>query len=111
MRKHGDSFTYSLRNRSLRYYHTLDNAFRSTAMKDAIEVYAVRDGALVKQSSMDSPVTNQFYSTLANKWLNPKLPFGGVSVPSNAAVQWTITAPDDTAPAGARAKVTLRWTE
>jgi immune inhibitor A len=111
MRKRGDTFTYSLRNRSLRYYHTLDNAFRATAMKDAIEVYAVRDGALVKVTSMDSPVTDQFNSTLANKWLNPKLPFGGVSVPDNAALQWTVEVPDDTAPASARAKVTLRWTE
>lgn len=99
---------YRLRDRSLRYIHTLDAPFALTPFPDGVEHFRIRDGALVKVGAAPHPAVTRFADADRRRWQNPHLPFGGVAVPP-VGFGFELTAPKPSAPAPARVKLWLTF--
>jgi hypothetical protein len=100
--------TYRLRDRSLRHLHTYDSPFSFDAFERGTVIYQVKDGALVEIGARSYPDVTTFTDARAARWLNPKLPFGGVGVPA-VGLSLEIAEPGAGAPDNARAAVQYTW--
>lgn len=100
--------TYRLRDRALRYAHTLDSPFHWEDFAGGTTYYTVQDGALVEASSVPHPAVPRFSDAETARWQNPSLPFGGVTVPPEG-FSFEVGPPAADAPEGTRATVVLRW--
>ncbi len=74
--------SYRLRDRSLRSLHTKDAPFSAEAFADAVIEYRVGKAGLEKVASQDRAPLTTFSDADAKRYLNSKLPFGGVALPS-----------------------------
>ncbi len=74
--------SYRLRDRSLRSLHTKDAPFSAEAFADAVIEYRVGKAGLEKVASHDRAPRTTFSEADAKRYLNSKLPFGGVALPS-----------------------------
>ncbi|MEZ4471086.1 MAG: immune inhibitor A [bacterium] len=100
--------SWRMRDRSLRYLHTLDAPFALAPYPDAIEIFDVVGGKLVRAETRAYPAVAAFTDATPARWLNPGLRFGGVAVP-DAGFSFRLTPPGPEAPAGARVKVWFDW--
>ncbi len=100
--------TYRLRDRGLRHAHSYDAPFSLTAFDDGLQVYSAKDGKVERTSTAAFAPVASFQDATRSRWLNPKLPFGGVDVPQ-VGFGFTLTAPKADAPKAARVKVWLTW--
>ncbi|MCB9528931.1 MAG: immune inhibitor A [Myxococcales bacterium] len=100
--------SYRLRDRSLRHLHTYDAPFALDDFPDGIEYYELRDGKLVRTGSAPHPAVSAYSDATPARWQNPKLPFGGVTVPAEG-FGFRLARPKPGAPAAARVKVYFTW--
>lgn len=99
---------WRLRDRSLRYVHTLDAPFALEPFPDGITFYEVDGEGLKKTASAPHPAVDRFTDADPKRWANPKLFFGGVAVPPEG-LSIELTRPKPTAPEGAEVKVWFLW--
>ncbi len=104
----GKTPRYRLRDRSLRYVHTLDAPFALEPFAGGVEHYRLRDGRLEKVGAVAHPAVRTFSDADRRRWLNPKLPFGGVDVPA-MGFGFELAAPKPSAPAPARVKLYMTF--
>ena len=104
----GGKVTWRLRDRSLRFLHTLNAPFALEPFADGVIHYDVKDGKLVKIASKPHPAVPRFSDAEGGRWQNPKLPFGGVQVPP-LGFSFELAKPKADAPKAARVKVWLLW--
>lgn len=104
----GKTPRYRLRDRSLRYIHTLDAPFALVPFEGGIEHYVLRDGVLQKVGQAAHPAVSRFSDADGRRWQNPKLPFGGVRVPA-MGFGFELAEPKADAPAPARVKLYLTF--
>ena len=99
---------WRLRDRSLRYLHTLDSPFSLTAFEGGYEVLDLEGDGLKVTYSAPHPAVPQFSDAMPKRWQNAKLPFGGVAVP-DGGLNFKLVAPKPEAPAGSEVKVYFNW--
>ncbi len=108
----GKPVQWRLRDRTLRALHNADSPFSLTPFPDAVTWWRVEDGQggaqLVKTRSFAAPAVPAFDDATPDRWKNPKLYFGGVSVP-HEGFGFRLAEPKATAPKSARVKVYFRW--
>ena len=75
--------TWSLRNRSLRNLHMRDAPFSPHPFNRALEIYRVHPTHLELIDSQSLAPQPRFNDLHSKRWMNPKLRFGGVAVPSS----------------------------
>ena len=109
-RTRGGELSYRLRDRSLRYVHTLDAPFHWEPYPDQVRTYTVEGDQLVPGATTPAPAHAVFSDTEEGRWMNPNLPFDGADVPAYG-FSFEVSEPGEGAPLGAAAKVTLRWSE
>ncbi len=100
--------SYRLRDRGLRHAHTYDAPFSLAAFADGMQVFATRDGGLERRETRSFEPVSAFSDGTKARWLNPKLPFGGVDIPPEG-FGFFLTSPKAGAPKAARVKVWLTW--
>jgi hypothetical protein len=100
--------TYRLRDTSLRYLHSTDAPFALEPFPDHVRLFDVADGALVPVESRPAPAVTSFDASRPQRWVNPKLLFGGVKVPP-VPLQIELAKPVSDAPGDAKVKVYVRW--
>lgn len=100
--------SYRLKDRGLRYVHTLDSPFHWEAYEGWATFYTVDDESLTTDSSRPAPATAVFDDSEQGRWMNPDLKFGGVDVPEYG-FSFEVMAPGEKAPRGAVAKVVIKW--
>jgi len=100
--------TYRLRDRSLRHYHTYDSPFSFEPFESGQLVHNVTDGALTKVETRPYPAVARFDDSSPDRWLNAKLPFGGVAIPK-AGFSFEVVEPGSGAPSNSAATVRFRW--
>lgn len=103
-KKRGKKTIWRLRDRGLRYYHTQDAPFSLSEFKRGAVFFKVENDALVETSTVTYPAVSAFSDTTPRRWANPKLPFGGVTVPS-AGFGFKLAKPKANAPKNARVKI------
>lgn len=96
--------TWRMRDRSLRYLHTLDAPFALEDFADGVELFDIKDGKLVKVKGWAHPAQATFSDAEPMRWKNPKLRFGGISVP-DVGIKMQLAKPKDAAPEGSRVKL------
>ncbi len=74
--------SYRLRDRSLRYLHTKDAPFSADGFAKGVEVFQVKDKSFAPLSNQDYPASPQFDDSNPQSYLNKKLPFDGVMLPT-----------------------------
>ncbi len=104
----GGDVAWRMRDRALRYVHTLDAPFALEPFPDGVTYYEVEGGTLKKTGSAPHPAVARFDDADAARWANPKLFFGGVAVPPEG-LSMELTKPKADAPEGARVKVWFTW--
>lgn len=100
--------TWRMRDRSLRYLHTLDAPFALEPFADGVELFDIQDGKLVKVKGWAHPAQGSFSDATPARWMNPKLRFGGVAVP-DLGVKMQLAPPKAGAPAGSRYKLYVEF--
>lgn len=98
------TITWRMRDRSLRYLHTLDVPFALEAFEDGVELFDIIDGKLVKVKGWAHPPQATFSDATPARWKNPKLRFGGVSVP-DVGLKMQLAKPKAGAPDGSEVKL------
>jgi len=111
-RRRKGKLSYRMRDRTLRNLHTRDSSFSLEPFADGVVYYEVgKNGRkLVKVGSKAYPAEPRFNDTTAKRWLNPKLPFGGVAVPGSG-FSFELAKPGAGAGAGAKVEVKWSWTK
>ena len=108
----GKPTRWRLRDRTLRALHNADSPFALAPFPDAVTWWRVEDGPggakLVKTRSFAAPATPAFDDARSARWKNPKLYFGGVSVPDEG-LGFRLAKPKAAAGKSARVKVYFRW--
>ncbi len=107
-RKRKGEITWRMYDRGLRNLHTFDNPFSPEPFEDGRVFYKVEDDALAEVARTAHPAVTSFSDADAPRWLNPKLHFGGVVVPTEG-LSWEVSAPAEDAPAGTEATIKLSW--
>ena len=87
--------SYRLRDRALRHFHTYDAPFSTSAFADGVIIYRVTAKGLEKISSTPHPANPRFDDSTSARWLNPKMPFGGVNLPPAGFSFEVVEAPGD----------------
>jgi M6 family metalloprotease-like protein len=100
--------TYRMRDRSLRHYHTYDAPFSFETFERGVVVYEIKDGELSEIEARRYPAVSSFDDQAEARWLNPKLPFGGVQSP-RAGFSMEVVEPGAGAPDNAAAAVRFSW--
>lgn len=99
---------FRLRDRSLRALHTKDAPLSADEFKDAINIYKVGKNGLEKVESRDYPAAPAFSDSQPERFMNMKLPFGGVGVPqSGLSISVAPRRNDDAG--NARVDVEISW--
>lgn len=99
---------WRMRDRSLRHYHTYDAPFSLEPFDGGVKTFVVSEGQLQRRTSTGHPAVAKFSDADPTRWLNPKLPFGGVAVPTEG-FGFELAHPKGEAPKGARVKVYFTW--
>ena len=99
---------FRLYDRLLRNRHSADAPFSLQPFASGIEIYGIDNQQLVKQSSGSFAPVSMFTDRRPNRYLNPKLPFGGVDIPEEG-LTFRLLQPGTNAPADARTKVVIDW--
>ncbi|MGB2314038.1 MAG: immune inhibitor A domain-containing protein [Porticoccaceae bacterium] len=99
---------YRLYDRLLRNRHSADAPFALQPFASGVEIYGIQNQQLVKQSSASFAPVSVFTDRRPNRYLNPKLPFGGVDIPEEG-LNFRLLQPGANAPADARTKVVIDW--
>ena len=86
--------SYRLRDRSLRYFHTLDAPFAAEPFEAGVKLFEVRDGQLVPTEQRAYPANPRFDDREQGRWMNPHLRFGGVDVPATG-FSFEVATPED----------------
>ncbi len=100
--------TYRMRDRSLRYVHTQDGSFSVGEFADGIIFYDVTKDGLKRTGARAYPAVSRFDDSDPARWMNKKLPFGGVAVASEG-FSFELAKPSPGAPAGAQVRVNMTW--
>jgi immune inhibitor A len=100
--------SYRLRDRSLRYLHTFDAPFALDPFEDGVVFYKVGKTKLKRIGARPHPAVPRFDDTLKARWLNPKLPFGGIETPQ-AGFSFELDKPSADAPPGTQVTVKMKW--
>jgi len=109
-RKRKGKTSYRMRDRTLRNLHTRDSSFSLDSFADGIVYWEVSKNGrkLVKVGSKPYPAVSKFTDSTPGRWLNKKLPFGGVAVP-NTGFSFELAKPGAGAKAGAKIQVKWAW--
>lgn len=108
-RKTGEkTLTYRMRDRTLRYMHTLDAPFSLEPFKDGLIFYKADGGKVTRTGATDWPAVTRFDDSAQGRWTNPKLHFGGVKVPQSG-LRFELAKPGAHAPAPAQVKIWVDW--
>ena len=100
--------SYVLRPRSIRFMHNLDAPFALDPFPDGLTFYVAANDELEAVGSVPHPARARFSDLEQGRWLNPKLPFGGVDVP-RTGFSFELAKPDPSAPKGAKVALRLSW--
>jgi hypothetical protein len=104
VKERGGERSYRLRDRSLRTYHTFDAPFSREPFPGGLVLHEVKGNKLVEIEARDYPAVTRFDDRVPGRWLNPRLPFGGVAVPAQR-LEIELVEPGP----GAAAAIELRW--
>ncbi|MFN3198279.1 MAG: M6 family metalloprotease domain-containing protein [Bradymonadia bacterium] len=102
------SIFYRMRDRTLRYMHTLDAPFSLKPFEDALVFYRVDGKSLVPTEKRPAPAVKRFDDRTSERWANPKLYFGGVKVPPEG-LSIELAEPGKHAPDEAQVKIWVDW--
>tara|TARA_R110002096_G_scaffold408076_1_gene607109 strand:+ start:24866 stop:27709 length:2844 start_codon:yes stop_codon:yes gene_type:complete len=100
--------SYRLRDRSLRSLHTKDAPFSAEPFAEAIIDYVVNKSGLAKSGSRDVAPVSTFSDADPTKYLNAKLPFGGVALPT-AGMSLEVMPKKVDADGNTQVQVQVRW--
>jgi len=100
--------TYRLYDRALRNAHSADAPFALEQFDGGIELYGIENEQLVRQDSRPFAAISTFSDADISRYLNPHLPFGSASIPSEG-LNFQLAVPGENAPKGARVKVYFTW--
>lgn len=100
--------SYRLRDRSLRHAHTYDAPLSLEPFAEGVLSYRVTETGLEKVGAKPHPAQPSFTDANPERWMNSKLPFGGVVIPKNGLSLQLEPVPAD-APAGTKARVRVSW--
>ena len=73
-----------------------------------LSTLAIRDGTLERTGRVPHQAVSSFSDATPARWQNPKLKFGGVSVP-DVGFGFRLVKPKAEAPADAEVKVYFEW--
>jgi len=104
----GAGLSWRLRDRGLRYAHTLDAAFALKPFPRGIEIFEVTESGLKSKELRAHPGVSRFSDAAPSRWLNPNLPFGGLNVPEQS-FGFELSEPGPQAPKRAQVKIWFLW--
>ncbi len=99
---------YRLYDRLLRNLHSADAPFSLQTFPHGVEYYRGIDGTMQRVSSQAFVPVSKFTDAPPNRYLSPKLPFGGADIPASG-LSFELQPIPETAPAGAKAHINFRW--
>jgi hypothetical protein len=99
---------YRLYDRLLRGAHSADAPFALESFANGTEIYKPVDGVMTRQSAAPFAPVSQFTDARPNRYLSPKLPFGGADIPE-AGFSYSLRAPGDETPEGGKVVIDYRW--
>ena len=104
-----DGIAFRLNDRTLRNGHSADAPFSLEPFADGLAYYGIDDArALVRTGGVEFSPVPSFSDADPSRYLNPHLPFGSASIPSEG-LSFQLAEPGDRAPDGARVKVYFTW--
>jgi immune inhibitor A len=104
-----DVISYRLNDRVLRNGHSADAPFSLELFADGLAYYGIAaNRTLVQTDGVDFSAVPSFSDADPSRYLNPYLPFGSASVPSEG-LSFHLAEPGEAAPASARVKVYFTW--
>ena len=95
---------FRLYDRILRNWHAADAPFAIEPFEDGFEVYKAVDGEMRRVSTTPFAPVHSFTDATPNRYLNPRLPFGGANIPDEGFA-FSLSQPDAEAPAGTSVQV------
>ncbi|TGD75348.1 M6 family metalloprotease domain-containing protein [Mangrovimicrobium sediminis] len=101
---------YRLYDRLLRAMHSADAPFALDPFERGIQFYHPRDGEMRPGEARPFAPVSRFTDARPNRYLSPKLPFGGADIPE-AGFEFELAQPGEQAPAGSVVRVNYRWRE
>lgn len=81
LRIRGGKTEYRLYDRLLRSEHAADSPFALDSFARGTEIYKPLNGQMVVQTATAFAAVSEFTDARPNRYLNPKLPFGGADIP------------------------------
>lgn len=99
---------WRLRDRSLRFLHTYDAPFALEPFEGGVEIFDLVEGEWRVSERLPHPAVRRFDDANPARWLNPKLPFGGLAVPDEG-FSFELAKPKPDAPEPAEVKVYFNW--
>ena len=95
---------FRLYDRILRNWHAADAPFAIEPFEDGFEVYKAVDGEMRRVSKTFFAPVQSFTDMRPNRYLNPRLPFGGANIP-HEGFGFSLSQPGAEAPAGTSVQV------
>jgi bacillopeptidase F (M6 metalloprotease family) len=99
---------FRLYDRLLRNLHAADAPFALTPYEKGIEFFRPVAGEMRVQTRLAFPPVVEFSDARPNRYQNPKLPFGGASIPE-AGFNFRLAAPSAAAPVGSVVRIDYNW--
>jgi bacillopeptidase F (M6 metalloprotease family) len=101
---------YRLYDRVLRNRHSADAPFALSDFSQGIVTYRPSKGVMQAVQEKAFPAVRRFDDTPPNRYLSPRLPFGGADIPA-AGFSYELAPAKAAAPSGSRVVVKYRWRE
>ena len=101
---------FRLRDRALRNYHSADAPFALDGFANGVEFYEIEDAKVTLKEAIPFAPVNKFTDEEPNRYQNPKLPFGGVSIP-HVGFSYELVSPGENDPAGTKIGIKYKWAE
>jgi len=108
LRLRGDRLDYRLNDAALRNAHSADAPFSTEPFEAGIERYQPRDGVLTRIGRTPFPAVSTFEDSAPDRYQNPRLPFGGVTLPASG-FGFELLPPAGDSPPGTRVRVRYHW--
>jgi immune inhibitor A len=101
---------YRLYDRVLRNFHSGDAPFALEDFANGIEFYAIENDQVTLMKKQPFAPVGSFSDADPGRYLNPRLPFGGVAIPQ-AGFSYQLLPAGKSDPPGTKVRVSYKWTE